>query len=134
MTRAGIVPGMAMDKEITSLLTNPADTFFDPLSKASYWYDGTTFYTGDNAQSIQAKADYIHCGGYAGAMMFSLYDLDPAATLFNTVVNDVNGTAANCNGQTPPPTSPPPSSPPPTSPPPSSPPPSSPPLSYPPTT
>ena len=109
MTLSGSVPGIAMYKEITSLLTNPADTFFDPTTQASYWYDGTNFYTGDSPQSIQAKANYLHCNGYAGAMMFSLYDLDPAATLFNDVVTDVNGSAPTCTGQpTPPPTTAPP--------------------------
>jgi chitinase len=114
MTLSGNVPGIAMYKEIQSFVTNPSFTFFDPLTKSSYFYDGTTFYTGDNAQSIQAKADYLHCNGYAGAMMFSLYDLDPATTLFNQVVTDVNGSATSCNGTPPPP--PPPSSTPPTSP------------------
>ena len=31
--------------------------------------------------------DYLHCKGLGGAMMFSLYDLDPGATLFHDVVN-----------------------------------------------
>ena len=33
-------------------------------------------------------------------MMFSLYDLDPAATLFNDVVTDVNGSAPGCTPPT----------------------------------
>ena len=115
MTLSGSVPGIAMYKEITSLLTNPADTFYDTTTQSSYWYDGTNFYTGDSPQSIQAKANYLHCNGYAGAMMFSLYDLDPAATLFNDVVNDVNGSAPGCTpASTTPPTTTPPTSPPPT--------------------
>ena len=123
-TDSGNVPGVAMYKEISSLLTNPADTFFDPTTQGAYWYDGTNFYTGDSPQSIQAKANYLHCNGYAGAMMFSLYDLDPATTLFNDVVNDVNGSAPGCTPpSTTPPTSAPPTTTPPTSPPPTSPPP-----------
>jgi chitinase len=50
-------------------------------------------------------------------MMFSLYDLDPAATLFNDVVNAVNGSATNCNGSPPPTTAPPTTAPPTTAPP-----------------
>ena len=128
MTLSGSVAGIAMYKEITPLLTNPADTFFDPTTQAAYWYDGTNFYTGDSPQSIQAKANYLHCGGYAGAMMFSLYDLDPAATLFNDVVTDVNGSASTCTGQpSPPPTTAPPTTAPPTTAPPTTPPPTTPP-------
>ena len=127
MTLSGSVAGIAMYKEITPLLTNPADTFFDPTTQAAYWYDGTNFYTGDSPQSIQAKANYLHCDGYAGAMMFSLYDLDPAATLFNDVVTDVNGSASTCTGQpTPPPTTAPPTTAPPTTAPPTTPPPTTP--------
>jgi chitinase len=126
MTLSGNVPGTAMYKEISGTVGNPADTFYDPTSEAAWFYDGTNFWTGDSAQSIQAKANYLHCKGLGGAMMFSMYDLDPATTLFNDVVNDVNGSGSGtCTS--PPPTSPPPTSPPPTSPPPVSPPPTSPP-------
>ncbi len=132
MTLSGSVPGIAMYKEITTLLNTPADTFWDPTTQSSYWYDGTNFYTGESAQSIQARSDYLHCNGYAGAMMFSLYDLDPAATLFNDVVTDVNGSAAGCTPVSQPPTTTPPtsahpSSPPPTTTPPTTPPPTTPP-------
>jgi chitinase len=95
-TLSGNVPGVAMYKEITNIVANAADTFYDPQTRAAWFYDGTNLYVGDSAQSIQAKADYIHCSGYAGAMMFSLYDLDPGATLFNAVVNAVNGSAGSC--------------------------------------
>ena len=48
------------------------------------------------ARFIQAKADYQHCNGHAGTLMFSLYDLDPAATLFDQTVTDTNGSASGC--------------------------------------
>ncbi|HEY2671790.1 MAG TPA: glycosyl hydrolase family 18 protein [Rugosimonospora sp.] len=95
-TLSGNVPGVAMYKEITNIVANPSDTFYDPQTQAAWFYDGTTLYVGDSPQSIKAKADYLHCNGYGGAMMFSLYDLDPAATLFNDVVNDVNGSTTTC--------------------------------------
>jgi chitinase len=95
-TLSGNVPGVAMYKEITNIVANPSDTFYDPQTQAAWFYDGTNLYAGDSKQSIKAKADYLHCNGYAGAMMFSLYDLDPATTLFNEVVNDVNGSASTC--------------------------------------
>ena len=95
---SGNVPGIQMYKELTGIVNNPADTFWDPVAEAAYFYDGTNFWSGEDAQSIQAKADYLHCNGLGGAMMFSLYDFDPAAapTLFNDAVTDVNGSAASC--------------------------------------
>jgi chitinase len=85
-----------MYKELTGVVDNPADTYWDPVAQAAYFYDGTNFWTGEDAQSIQALSDYMHCNGLGGAMMFSLYDLDPAATLFNDTVTDVDGSAASC--------------------------------------
>jgi chitinase len=122
---SGSVPGVRMYKELSGIVDNPSDTFWDPAAQAAWFYNGTDFWSGEDAQSIQAKADYLHCNGLGGMMMFSLYDLDPAATLFNDAVADTNGSAASC--PTPPPTSQPPTSQPPTSQPPTSPPPTSPP-------
>jgi len=97
------VPGIQMFKELKSLVTNPADTFWDPLSQSAYFYDGTNFWTGEDAQSIQARANYVHCNGLAGAMVFSMYDLDdPTNTLFNDVVNDLAAPTSSCTN--PPPT------------------------------
>jgi chitinase len=95
-TLSGSVPGVAMYKEISNIVANSADTYWDPVTRSAYFYDGTNFYGGESAQSIQARADYVHCNGFDGFMMFSLYDLDPAATLFNDAVNDVNGSASGC--------------------------------------
>ncbi|HZU57366.1 MAG TPA: glycosyl hydrolase family 18 protein [Actinocrinis sp.] len=93
---SGNVPGIRMYKELSGVVDNSSDTFWDPAAQAAYFYDGSNFWTGEDAQSIQAKADYLHCNGLGGAMMFSLYDLDPAATLFNDTVTDVNGSASQC--------------------------------------
>ncbi|HEX9335986.1 MAG TPA: glycosyl hydrolase family 18 protein, partial [Pseudonocardiaceae bacterium] len=102
-TDSGNVPGIQMFKEIKSVVTNPADTFWDPASQSAYFYDGSTFWTGEDTQSIQARTDYVHCNGLAGTMMFSMYDLDdPTNTLFNTLVNDLAATTSSCTN--PPPT------------------------------
>jgi chitinase len=137
---SGNVPGIEMYKELSSVVSNPADTFWDPLSESAYFYDGTNFWTGESAQSIRARTDYVHCSGLAGTMMFSMYDLDnPANTLFNDVVNDLAAPTTACTGpptgtgtnppptttQAPPPTTTPPVNPPPTTTPPTTPPPSS---------
>ncbi len=128
---SGNVPGIQMYKELSSVVGNPADTFWDPLSESAYFYDGTNFWTGESAQSIQARADYVHCIGLAGTMMFSMYDLNsPTNTLFNDVVNDLAAPTTSCTG---PPAATPPTSAPPTTPPvgapPTSPPPTAPPTS-----
>jgi chitinase len=96
MTYSGNVPGVAMYKEISNVVANSADTYWDPVTDSAYFYDGTNFYGGESPQSIQTQADYVHCNGYGGFMMFSLYDMDPGATLFNDAVNDINGSASSC--------------------------------------
>ncbi|WP_405913894.1 glycosyl hydrolase family 18 protein [Streptomyces sp. NBC_00963] len=129
------VPGTAYYKELTGIVANASTTFYDAASQSNYFYNGTEFWTGLGDQSIQAKADYAHCHGLAGSMMYSLLDLDPAATLFNKIVSATNGSASECSSPpttpptTPPPTTPPPTTPPPTTPPPTTPPPTTPPPS-----
>jgi chitinase len=98
------VAGIAYYKELTGLVTDPAKTFYDPVAKAAYFYDGTEFWTGESPQSIRDKADYLHCKGLGGAMMFSLLDLDPADTLFNAATDAVKGSPGSCAGGPPPPT------------------------------
>ncbi|MEZ0091152.1 glycosyl hydrolase family 18 protein [Streptacidiphilus sp. EB129] len=134
---SGSVAGVRMYKELTGVVDNPADTFWDPAAQAAYFYDGSNFWSGEDARSIQATADYLHCNGLAGTMMFSMYDLDPAATLFNDAVTDTNGSAAGCTAPpttTPPTTAPPTTTPPTTTPPTTTPPTTTPPTTTPPTT
>jgi chitinase len=100
---SGNVPGVQMYKELTSIVNNPADTFWDPVSQSAYFYDGTNFWTGESAQSIRARTDYVHCSGLAGTMMFSMYDLDsPSNTLFNDVVNGLAAPTTSCTTAPPP--------------------------------
>ena len=94
---SGNVNGVSFYKELTGFVDNPSNTYWDDKAKAAYFYDGTTFWSGENARSIQAKADYQHCTGLAGAMMYSLEALDPGTTLFNNVVNSVNSATAGCS-------------------------------------
>ncbi|MFE2378739.1 glycosyl hydrolase family 18 protein [Streptomyces sp. NPDC059398] len=98
------VAGTAYYKELTGIVANPSTTFYDPATQSNYFYNGTEFWTGLGDKSIQAKADYAHCHGLGGSMMYSLLDLDPAATLFNKIVTATNGSASDCSA---PPTSPP---------------------------
>jgi chitinase len=103
---SGSVAGVSFYKELTGFVNNSSYTFLDPTTKGAYFYNGTTLWAGDSPASIQAKADYQHCNGLAGAMMYSLEALDPAATLFNAVINSTNGGTAGCSSQAPPTTAP----------------------------
>jgi hypothetical protein len=81
---------------------NAADTFYDPLAEAAYFYDGSNWWTGLSPQSIQSHVDFMHCQGMAGVMLFSMYDLDPAnPALFNDVEADLGSTPAHCGAPTP---------------------------------
>ena len=97
---SGNVAGVSFYKELTGFVDNPSFTFFDPTTKSAYFYDGTTFWAGDSAQSIQARADYQHCNGLAGAMIYSM-EADPQAKLFNVIINDTNGATAGCSSSSP---------------------------------
>ncbi|WP_064741923.1 glycosyl hydrolase family 18 protein [Hamadaea tsunoensis] len=95
---SGSVAGVSFYKELTGFVDNPSYTYWDDATKSAYFYDGTTFWSGDNAQSIKARADYAHCQGLGGAMMYSLEAGDPGQTLFNAVVNSVNAATPGCVG------------------------------------
>jgi chitinase len=92
------VAGTAYYKELTGLVDNPSTTFWDAASQSNYFYNGSEFWTGLGSQGIQAKADYAHCHGLGGSMMYSLLDLDPSATLFNKIVTATDGSASSCSG------------------------------------
>ena len=96
---SGSVPGVSFYKELTGFVDNPSMTFQDPITKGAYFYDGNTFWTGESAASIQAKADYQHCNGLAGAMVYSL-EADPNNVLVNKIINATNGSASTCTGGT----------------------------------
>jgi len=92
------VAGTAYYKELTGIVDNSSTTFWDAASQSNYFYNGTEFWTGLGSQGVQAKADYAHCHGLGGSMMYSLLDLDASATLFNKIVTATNGSASSCSG------------------------------------
>ncbi len=85
--------GIADYKELAAagLTSNASDNFFDPVTQASWIYDGTNFYTGDSPQSIAAKTSFIKSNGMAGAMIFSLDQEDSGDTLLNAIANGLTG-------------------------------------------
>ncbi|MER8182777.1 glycosyl hydrolase family 18 protein [Kitasatospora sp. NPDC094015] len=93
---SGSVPGIQMYKELAGFVDNASKTYWDDQAKATYFYDGTTFWSGEDARSIQAKADYVHCNGLGGSFAFSLYDLGTKTALFDKMVSATNGSAADC--------------------------------------
>ncbi len=85
--------GTADYKELAAagLTGNASYNFFDPVTQASWIYDGTNFYTGDTPQSIAAKTSFIKSNGMAGAMIFSLDQEDAGDTLLNAIANGLTG-------------------------------------------
>ncbi|MFJ1752269.1 glycosyl hydrolase family 18 protein [Kitasatospora sp. NPDC088134] len=100
---SGNVNGVRMYKELLGVVDNPSYTYWDAAAQAAYFYDGTNFWSGENAKSIQAKMDYAHCNGLGGSFVFSLYD-DPNAALLNPLMTATNGSAASCPAPSPSPT------------------------------
>ncbi|MFG2820292.1 glycosyl hydrolase family 18 protein [Kitasatospora sp. NPDC048365] len=98
---SGNVNGIRMYKELNGFVDNPNYTYWDDVAKTAYFYDGTTFWTGENAQSIQAKLDYAHCNGLGGSFAFSMYDLGTQTALFDKMVTATNGSAASCPAPSP---------------------------------
>ncbi|GGO88944.1 glycosyl hydrolase family 18 protein [Wenjunlia tyrosinilytica] len=91
--------GIAYYKELGGIVDNPSTTYWDDAAKSAYFYNGNEFWTGLDAKTIQARADYAHCKGLGGAMMYSLLDLDENATLLNKISDAVGGGApSSCGG------------------------------------
>ncbi|WP_326650081.1 MULTISPECIES: glycosyl hydrolase family 18 protein [unclassified Streptomyces] len=86
--------GIAHYKELGGIVDNAATTFWDDEAKAAYFYKDGEFFTGLDKRAIQARADYAHNRGLAGAMMYSLLGLDEQTTLLNQIVTAVGGSAA----------------------------------------
>ncbi|MCX4823312.1 glycosyl hydrolase family 18 protein [Streptomyces sp. NBC_01142] len=104
--------GIAHYKELGGIVDNAATTYWDDEAKASYFYQDGEFFTGLDKRAIQARADYAHSRGLAGAMMYSLLGLDANTTLFNDIVTAVGGTPGpgpDPTGPTPSPSNPTPS-------------------------
>jgi chitinase len=54
------------------LKNRPGTVFRDDANGAVWKYDGTTFWSYDDPQLIQAKGQYVKSGGLGGLMMWSL--------------------------------------------------------------
>ena len=95
--------GVADYKELVAAGVT-GDSYFDSTTQAAWIYDGTNFYTGDNAQSIAAKDAYIKSNGLAGAMVFSLDADSSTGTLMNAVAGGLTGSRGGGGTPTPTPT------------------------------
>ncbi|GAB4549703.1 MAG: glycoside hydrolase family 18 protein [Anaerolineae bacterium] len=67
------------------LAASGAPTFRDEKSGAMWSYDGKTFWTYDDAQTLLAKMAYIRARGLGGAMIWSLDGDDRQGTLITAV-------------------------------------------------
>jgi chitinase len=54
------------------LKNRPGTVFRDSANGAVWKYDGTTFWSYDDPQLIQAKGQYVKSGGLGGLMIWSL--------------------------------------------------------------
>ena len=59
--------------------------FWDPVAQAYWIYNGTEFWTFDNAASIENKMDYIIGSNLLGVMFWELSGDDPSGTLINAI-------------------------------------------------
>jgi chitinase len=59
--------------------------YWDPLAQASWYYDGTNFWSFDDPSSIAIKMDYVKIWGLGGAMVWSLDGDDASGTLMNSI-------------------------------------------------
>lgn len=67
-------------------LTNSSFTrFYHDTAQVPWLFDGSTFISYDDPQSIAAKADYIHNRGLGGAMIWQLAQDDSNHTLLNAL-------------------------------------------------
>lgn len=58
--------------------------YWDDEAKAPYLFDGSTFISFDDPQSLEHKADYVRAGGYAGIFYWE-HSLDPSGALLGTI-------------------------------------------------
>jgi chitinase len=60
-------------------------SYRDPITKAFWIFNGSTFWSYDDPQMIQVKMDYVHRQGLGGTMIWSLDGDDATGTLISTI-------------------------------------------------
>jgi chitinase len=63
--------------------------YFDPNTSSYYWYDGTTYASYDNQQSVKLKCQYAENQGLAGVMYWD-YGHDLTGTLLSAIYQEFN--------------------------------------------
>lgn len=58
--------------------------YYDETAQAAWWYDGSSFVSGEDGQSLKAKADYLRDEGLGGAAVWAQYH-DPSGKLLETL-------------------------------------------------
>jgi chitinase len=61
--------------------------FWDPVAQAHWIYDGRTFWTYDNADSVARKMAYIRDASLRGVMFWELSGDDPEGSLITAIAN-----------------------------------------------
>ena len=57
--------------ELEELVSRDYRQFYDEQAQAAWWYDGETFISGEDAQSLKAKADWLRDNGLMGAAVWA---------------------------------------------------------------
>lgn len=70
--------------EILALEKNGYIMHYDDQAQAAWWFDGTNFVSGESAQSIQYKADWLRDNGLLGAAVWAQHQ-DPEGVLMATL-------------------------------------------------
>lgn len=81
----GVYEAGTNDYNVLAQLNYPK--YRDPITKASWIFDGTTFWSFDDATAVATKVHYVKSHDLAGAMFWSLDGDDSSATLTTTVYN-----------------------------------------------
>ena len=69
--------------------TNQQYEYFDSNTSSYYWYDGTTYASYDNQQSVKLKCQYAENQGLAGVMYWD-YGHDLTGTLLSAIYQEFN--------------------------------------------
>ncbi|MEU6972168.1 glycoside hydrolase family 18 protein [Kitasatospora aureofaciens] len=75
----------------SDLFINPAAAQIhgDPVTRSSWVYDGTNFWTGDTPQAVRARGAHARGKGLGGLFAFSLENDDASGTMLNSMANSL---------------------------------------------
>ncbi len=96
-TAAGVAGGGSLNYNVLQGMIGAGGftRYFDERTQAAWIFDGTTFWTLDDAQTLTARTDYVRRQDLAGIMFWELSGDDAAGTLINAIYT---GLGNDCQG------------------------------------